>query len=832
MTTNINLVSDESNGHSFTAHFGEQIVIEPNSKCYLNFAALHREGREVLRDDATITLSSSSLLPRKIIDSGAAVVDNTFSQTQTIEAGTYSNSELQDKIDEAIDTMLNTDAGNVLQFYKSQPEVPASTGAGFITVSLALNALELDAEDPDFTLDGTNKFNSSAGLGKTAAYKKDAAVEAGDEFSFDNYATNNIDFWHYSYDSTPNTEYPGIISFDFDTAERGSLCMGLYGNKYATLSGPSTAPPATIGAVRPQLLTVDQPVDEVDPALGFSDSVSLTELGGSDILDSTSATSFHTGYKLTVSSSGSTTDAICYGYVDPATSLSEGVARIDLTNITGTITGLASDTDYDLSQSATSGTGSGFVLRATSGGGGAIGAARIQTTGIIVQPGTAGNYAVGDTITLVETTVPGTGSIDIVVTAITQYGEVERFLWVSDTPDYRVSDLDGNTNALSMGEGFSGGDALTITQGVTSSTDAELSDNATSACFSVPAVFLEIIKRGSSSQPLSTNGTGLEYDIYFAQDGSGNFIGKNGSSNADWTSQNVKIERMEKIGSFRATNTSLTRQKIALKTYYDTSTAGYKTDSKKLYFKIYDISAGGAGVDVVLYDSKTAGGYYFPFDFFTGIEVTDADTQELQVPFRTFLSAQQVNTGFYASECIPYNPSVTAGDDDQFVPSICEKMTITFSQNLADVLSSHVPFDLFPTSDPYDILTFKELDATLFWRNKSYYIVIEEMPLTNYKNKRAETQDGSGKVKKGMVKNILANIPLPFSTVASALKDEDLQGSLIGSVYDPPKAVVVSLKNQRIATNQLEVKVFRMNTDELATEIKQSIVNFTIMDGE
>lgn len=829
MTTNINLVSDESNGHSFTAHFGEQIVIEPNSKCYLNFAALHREGREVLRDDATITLSSSSLLPRKIIDSTSAVVDNTFSQTQTIEAGTYSNSELQDKIDDAIDIMLNTDAGNVLQFYKSQPEIPASTGAGFITVSLALNALELDAEDPDFTLDGTNKFNSSAGAGKTASYKKDAAVEAGDEFSFDNYGTNNIDFWHYSYDSTPTTEYPGLISFDFDTAERGSLCMGLYGNKYGTLSGPATAPSATTGPFRPQLMTVDQPVNEVDPALGFSDSVSLTELGGSDILETTSATSFHTGFKLTVSSAGSTTDAVCYGYVDPAFALSNGVARFD--TITGSITGLTASTIFDLSQQSTTGSGSGFLLRATSSGAGVISSVEILADGVITDPGSAGNYAVGDVITLEELTVPGVGTIDITVTAITNYGTVEKFLWVSDSPEYRISDFDGTTTALSMGEGFSGGDALTIVQGVTSSTDAELSDNATSACFSVPAVFLEIIKRGSSSQPLSTNGAGLVYDIYFAQDGSGNFIGKNGSSNADWTSQNVKIERMEKIGSFRATNTSLTRQKIALKTYYDTSTAGYKTDSKKLYFKIYDISAGGAGVDVVLYDSKS-NGYYFPFDFFTGIPVTDVDTQELQVPFRTFLSAQQVNTGFYASECIPYNPSVTAGDDDQFVPSICEKMTITFSQNLADVLSSHVPFDLFPTSDPYDILTFKELDATLFWRNKSYYIVIEEMPLTNYKNKRAETQDGSGRVKKGMVKNILANIPLPFSTVASALKDEDLQGSLIGSVYDPPKAVVVSLKNQRIATNQLEVKVFRMNTDELATEIKQSIVNFTIMDGE
>jgi len=827
--SNFNLVSDENNGHNYTCYFGEDIVIEPNSKVYLNFASLLREGREQLVDDATVTISSTALLPRKIIVGGVAV-DNTITASQTIEAGSYTNLELEQKIRDAIEAIVTTGAGEKLQYYTSSPDEPSNTGAGLVAVSLALNTGTFRITDPDFALDPANQFNSSTGSGGTASYEKTDGVIATDRLAFDNYAVDDTVSWHYSYDTTKLAEYPSAMTFGFDTRSPGSLLMAIYGNEYPDLANPSAGPnPMTNGLVRPTMLTVDQPAEEVDPALGFSNSFVLTELGGKSIIDVRSATTIHSGFRITVSSASSSANAVCYPFVDALDSVANGVARINRTNITGSITGLAVSTPTVLTEQSTSGLGGGFSLRATSSVAGVVSSVEILADGEIVDPGALGSYAVGDTIILEELTTPGVGTVTVTVTAITNFGEVSGYVWVNDSPTYRTSDMDGTTTALSMGAGFAGEDDLTVVQGVTASTDTRLSDNATSACFGVPATFLSVIKRGSQSQPDSTNGLGSTYEIYFAKDSGGNFIGKTGSGNTDWASQDVAIARMEKIGQFRAT---LSRgfQTLAIKPYYDTSIrSDYEGNTKKLFFKIIDITATtDIELPVVLFDSKITG-HYFPFSFFTGITPTTQAEVDLQIPFKIMLSAQAKDAGFQSVESEKYVADPVGGGQ---VGSICEKATISFSPNLANILSSTTAPVVFPTSDPDDPLTFSLLDATLFWRNKSYYVTIDEMPLSNYKNRRTVTQAGTGRIQKGKMLPILANIPLPFESVASALKDEDLQGSLVGSVYEPPKKVISTLLNQRISTNRLSVKVFRMDSDVLADEIKQSIINFTIIKDE
>jgi hypothetical protein len=574
------------------------------------------------------------------------------------------------------------------------------------------------------------------------------------------------------------------------------------------------------------MLTVDQPAEEVDPALGFSDSFSLTELGGSQILDSPTLGFFYEGFKVDIISGGATVTAVCYPNVSESPG-SEGV--LDFGTITGTITGLAPGVRIDLTQQSTTGAGTGFVINVLPLPSGEVNQARIQNAGNISAPGTG--YAVGDQIVIEELTTPGVGTITLTVTEITKYGSIESFRWVNDSPLYRISPYDANTLPLTMGSGYVGEEQITISQdsnagGVTDT--ANLSDNATSACFGVPATFLSVIKRGSQSQPLSNNLAGAEYEVYFAKDSGGNFIGKTGS-NTDWASQDVAIARMERIGNFRAT---LSRgfQTLAIKPYYDTAiSSDYDGDAKKLFFKIIDITATtDIATPVVLFDSKITG-HYFPFSFFTGITPTTQAEVDLQIPFKIMLSAQAKNAGFQSVESEKYVADPVGGGQ---VGSICEKATISFSPNLANILSSTTAPIVFPTSDPDDPLTFSLLDATLFWRNKSYYVTIDEMPLSNYKNRRTVTQAGTGRVQKGKMLPILANIPLPFESVASALKDEDLQGALVGSVYEPPKKVISTLLNQRISTNRLSVKVFRMDSDVLADEIKQSIINFTIIKDE
>ena len=823
---NVNLVSDESNGYQYTSYFGEDIVIKPNSKCYLNYASLSRLGDQVLETDQILTLSSTELLPRKVVGADSSIIDNTLSLTKTIPAGTYSNLELQNKIGELIEEIVNSDAGKALHYYFSAPnEIDFPTGSGNLTVQLALDPAET-LTDEEFIADSTDAFNSQT-YGGGVGYRKVDNQIATDTQSYDNYANANQDFWFYTYASTGSRE-DSLIHFKYDQSHDASLLAGLYGNKYATLTNPSTAPnPMTTGAIRPALLTVAQPVDEVDPALGLQNSFSLSQLGGADILSQGTTGDFYEGYKVEVSTTGSTVDAVCY------VSVVESVGQAGVVNlgyVSGTISGLATTTQFDLTQSATSGAGSGFQIQATSNGSGEISLTEVEA-GKVSYPGNG--YAQGDTITLVETTTPGVSSVVIVILDVGKYGSVSGFKWVSGTPDYPISIFDLQAGALAMGEGFVGNETLTISQdsnaGGTVDATAKLSTESTSACFSVPACFLACQIRGNNSQPLSLGADIVE--VYFGQDSAGNFIGQSSSTNTDWASQDKKIERMVKIASFPEPTTSGT-QHLGIRTYYSTSSkADYQGNTKKLFFRIVDVKSepnGDITGEEILFDSITTG-HYFPHSFFTGITPTDQDTVDIQTPFRVFLSVQGDGEGFETVDYVGYDRDGNkAGANDQYQASICERVTVEFSQQMNRILSLTAPVPLFPSSDTQDPLTYFQTDLNLFWANQSYYVVIEELPLTNYKNRREITAAGTGRVKKGMIKNILANIPLPFEALASQVNPARA-GALVSGLYEPNKKIIVALQNQRIVTNRLSVKVFNMNDDTLADDIQQSIINFTII---
>ena len=133
---------------------------------------------------------------------------------------------------------------------------------------------------------------------------------------------------------------------------------------------------------------------------------------------------------------------------------------------------------------------------------------------------------------------------------------------------------------------------------------------------------------------------------------------------------------------------------------------------------------------------------------------------------------------------------------------------------------------IYPSGTQFNPLTFYDSEIVLTWRNSSYYIEIEELPINNWKNKRTDNDIGTGKQKKGIKKNILASIPLPF---ASSLTDVTSASTLlVGGTYDPPKMVISELLNQKLSTNRMSVRIYRMEDDKEATEIVQSVVNFTI----
>ena len=114
-------------------------------------------------------------------------------------------------------------------------------------------------------------------------------------------------------------------------------------------------------------------------------------------------------------------------------------------------------------------------------------------------------------------------------------------------------------------------------------------------------------------------------------------------------------------------------------------------------------------------------------------------------------------------------------------------------------------------------------DFNLDWRNQSYSVLIEELPLHNYKNTEKQRSGG-------FKKNILANVPAPFS---NGLTFKTSGGGALGnqritSTYQPNFQITSNMYNQQFATNHFKVEILKQNTDQPATEIKNSVINFTI----
>ena len=80
--TSINLVSPVGNGHTYSVRFREPLVIEPNSKVYLNFAKFKRNSSIYFSTDQTIEVILTEVLPT--ILPSATTTSNLVMGTNTI----------------------------------------------------------------------------------------------------------------------------------------------------------------------------------------------------------------------------------------------------------------------------------------------------------------------------------------------------------------------------------------------------------------------------------------------------------------------------------------------------------------------------------------------------------------------------------------------------------------------------------------------------------------------------------------------------------------------------------------------------------------------------
>ena len=296
--------------------------------------------------------------------------------------------------------------------------------------------------------------------------------------------------------------------------------------------------------------------------------------------------------------------------------------------------------------------------------------------------------------------------------------------------------------------------------------------------------------------------------------------------------------------------------KLGFQTYYDYGEewnksprdAGNKmTRLPYIYFRV--LNMGGLlnqsiaeNPSSVIYDSKIDN-WYFPEDFFvadqSGTPANDsidytrnsAVSVRSQVGLYPIVSCLKQGTGF---DLITY-PQL---DDDEFImsryrfetaPELRDYLNFNRFEYDAEDHSIELPYNslgqsgfsrwLYPNHfDP----TSKDLshieEITLDWKNDSYSILINGIPINNFKN----TKDAN---RGGYTKAILANIPTPFSSST----DFDISNStLTTAVYEPNFKSHSNLYNQAFTTNNINIQIIKQKTDKPATDILRTIVNFTI----
>ena len=195
-----------------------------------------------------------------------------------------------------------------------------------------------------------------------------------------------------------------------------------------------------------------------------------------------------------------------------------------------------------------------------------------------------------------------------------------------------------------------------------------------------------------------------------------------------------------------------------------------------------------------------------------------------QNPFNICLSALTQNDGWSEVSASSYtkvdNKPITyfhkyelEGSDE-----ISKEINIP---SLRDI--QNLPIDpdraLYPNS--VDTVNDNILHLTQFslnWRNESYSIYIEELPISNYKNTEFIRSGGHSK-------NILCNIPAPFQNGAITATNNNQR---ITSIFQPSFKVISNLYNQELSTNHFKIDIRKQRNDKPATEIKNSIINFTI----
>lgn len=295
---------------------------------------------------------------------------------------------------------------------------------------------------------------------------------------------------------------------------------------------------------------------------------------------------------------------------------------------------------------------------------------------------------------------------------------------------------------------------------------------------------------------------------------------------AEWSHINQNIQVMESIESIDLSQTNLTLTEAITTTvifFMDINENEHKKESFKVNFKILMKNRTDEDEDYEeVYNSKNRD-FYYPLSFFTGLDVNEVGLSlverkariKSQSPFGLMFSATVQGEGVLMS----YTPYTLDGTEEK-PTSILLDYNLNFSEELGQILDTNKTIQLYPNT--YSQFTtalrvFSYNDFRALLNGLSYDIFLNNLPIKNYKNKE-KNSDG------GFIKQIVGTCPLPFNEKTTTSIN---RGRIIG-LYEPNNPVKLSLKNQAITLNNLDVAIKTSHDEKPAFELEKVMINIVI----
>lgn len=252
---NINLVSPDGNGHTYSVRFQDQIIIPQNSQIYMNFASLSREGNVRFTEDQKLGIECfhTNVLPTH--QSGGAIENKPFNPTDspnsdneaTIPKGVYSYKELSALINTSLNSILNANVAVA----EMDTYVPVNSqnllDPDYDFVAGLKRKPERSGTFIPFVANATHAFNNGTNDGTNDVVfcknnvNDETTVGGVDYRNWSSYALSSISYNHLGYgdDGTP-IKYLNMIHAttnktptEFIAAD-AQVSIGLYSEEVAT----------------------------------------------------------------------------------------------------------------------------------------------------------------------------------------------------------------------------------------------------------------------------------------------------------------------------------------------------------------------------------------------------------------------------------------------------------------------------------------------------------------------------------------------------------------------------------------------------------------------